>query len=211
LETDQTANAKPSPPLIARNPALRHFAPNASIYREGDMADRYYKLVSGTVRDSRHISHGRRQVTEFHGSGDIFGFYNGSRISSADAIGPVSLLVCRWHGPHETDMGMHPSTNEILTQLIRHVERLQQHAVLLGRRSAVEKLAIFLSQQASRMGTTDWVLLGMNRLDIADYLGLTVESVSRAFSSLERQDLIEIISAREIKLKNPAALMRFDT
>jgi CRP/FNR family nitrogen fixation transcriptional regulator len=189
---------------------MRHFGPNISIYHEGDPADRVYKIVSGVVRDFRHISHGRRQITEFHSAGDIFGFDDGSRISSVDAIGSVSLLIYRWQGLAENGIDIMPSTKEIFVQLLRHIERLQQHAVLLGRRSAVEKLAIFLCRQATRTGTVDWVSLGMNRLDIADHLGLTVESVSRAFGTLERQSLIEIISAREIKLTNPAGLSRFD-
>jgi CRP/FNR family nitrogen fixation transcriptional regulator len=199
-----------SPFFVGVQPVLKHLAPNESIYREGDRADRIYRIISGIVRDFRHISHGRRQITEFHGPGDIFGFNDGSRISSADAIGPVSLFIYRWQSQTDIGTGIGPTTNEILVQLLRHIERLQQHAILLGRRSAVEKLAIFLSRQAGRTGTVDWVALGMNRLDIADYLGLTVESVSRAFSALERQALIEIISAREIKLTNPVALSRFD-
>ena len=207
----QALNMLPFSTAIRAQPIVRHFAPNISIYHEGDPADHVYKIVSGIVRDFRHISHGRRQITEFHSAGDIFGFDDGSRISSVDAIGPVSLLIYRWRGLAETGIDVMLSTKEIFVQLLRHIERLHQHAVLLGRRSAVEKLAIFLCRQATRTGTVDWVALGMNRLDIADHLGLTVESVSRAFSTLERQDLIEIISAREIKLRNPAALARFDT
>ncbi len=207
---DRVASTMPSPTVIGVPPIMRHFGPNISIYHEGDPADRVYKIVSGVVRDFRHISHGRRQITEFHSAGDIFGFDDGSRISSVDAIGSVSLLIYRWQGLAENGIDIMPSTKEIFVQLLRHIERLQQHAVLLGRRSAVEKLAIFLCRQATRTGTVDWVSLGMNRLDIADHLGLTVESVSRAFGTLERQSLIEIISAREIKLTNPAGLSRFD-
>jgi CRP/FNR family nitrogen fixation transcriptional regulator len=94
--------------------------------------------------------------------------------------------------------------------LLRSLVRAQNHMLLLGRKSALEKIATFLLDMAERTADDDALDLPMSRTDIADHLGLTIETVSRSFTQLERQGLIELPSARHVVLSNRAALERLN-
>jgi CRP/FNR family nitrogen fixation transcriptional regulator len=94
---------------------------------------------------------------------------------------------------------------------MRSLERAQDHMLLLGRKSALEKIATFLLDLSERLGD-DQVDLPMSRTDIADHLGLTIETVSRTLTQLERQHVIELPAhRRSIQLSNKAALRRLDS
>ena len=93
-------------------------------------------------------------------------------------------------------------SQQIFSYAMRSLARAQKHAVLLGRRCAVEKLADFLVDWAAHSPESEVLTLEMPRRDIADYLGLTVETVSRAFAHLESKALIELPTARHIRFKN---------
>jgi len=93
-----------------------------------------------------------------------------------------------------------------LAQVLRNLSRAQEHAVLLGRRSAVEKVAAFLLDWARQSSAAGTIGLAMTRQDIGDYLGLTIETVSRTLSQLERDGVIELPSVRQIRIKDLEAL-----
>jgi len=184
-----------------------HFVQDREIYGEGDHADTVFKLVSGVVRTCRFLADGRRQIDAFHVAGDIFGVETAAEYSfSAEAVCDCSVIPYR-RGRLDSlafsDAGL---SEQLFSYAMRSLARAQDHALLLGRRSAAEKVAIFLIEWAKHSPTGIDVNLAMSRQDIADYLGLTIETVSRNLSQLERQGLVALSSPRQIRLRNPTAL-----
>jgi CRP/FNR family nitrogen fixation transcriptional regulator len=177
------------------------FEQDREIYGEGEEACSYYKVVSGVVRTCRFLADGRRQIDAFHVAGDVFGIETGSvRGLTAEAVSDCRIVAYR-RSPHDkTDAAA------LLAHLLRNLGRAQEHAVLLGRRSAVEKVAAFLLDWARQSAAVGTIALAMTRLDIGDYLGLTIETVSRTLSQLERDGIIELPSVRQIRIKDLEAL-----
>ena len=192
--------------LPSMGPVL-HFTQDREIYGEGDQADAVFKVVSGVVRTCKFLSDGRRLIDAFHVAGDIFGVEAGAGYSfSSEAVCDCTVISYRRRGLEASasqDAGL---SRQLFSYAMRSLARAQVHALLLGRRSAVEKVAAFLVDWAAHSADTGTVTLEMTRQDIADYLGLTIETVSRTLSQLERDALIELSTARQIRLKRPAAL-----
>ena len=102
-------------------------------------------------------------------------------------------------------------SRQIVAAMMRSLERAQDHMLLLGRKSALEKIATFILDMSERVAE-DAVDLPMSRTDIADHLGLTIETVSRSLTQLERQGVIELPAQRRtIVLRDKAALRRLDS
>jgi CRP-like cAMP-binding protein len=95
---------------------------------------------------------------------------------------------------------------QLFASALQSLARAQEHSLSLGRRSAVEKVALFLMGRAECAPTSEDILLAMTRKDIADYLGLSIETVSRTFTELEDKSFIKLIGARRVRLENAAAL-----
>ena len=189
---------------ICVGPAMR-FEQDREIYGEGEDADCYYKVVSGVVRTCKFLSDGRRQIDAFLVAGDVFGIETGGMHSlTAEAVSDCRVLAYR-RLPLDKAGGQ-PVSPRLLAQVLRNLSRAQEHAVLLGRRSAVEKVAAFLLDWARQSSATGTIGLAMTRQDIGDYLGLTIETVSRTLSQLERQGVIELPSVRQIRIKDIEAL-----
>lgn len=189
-------------------PSLR-FEQDCEIYGEGEEAASYYKVVSGVVRTCRFMSDGRRQIDAFHVAGDVFGIEAGPQRSlTAEAVSDCRIISYR-RLPFDK-AGTVSGSQQLVTHLLRNFERAQEHAVLLGRRSAVEKVAAFLLCWARQSACTGTIALAMTRLDIGDYLGLTIETVSRTLSQLERDEVIELPSVRQIRVKDLGALTAFN-
>jgi CRP/FNR family nitrogen fixation transcriptional regulator len=102
---------------------------------------------------------------------------------------------------------------QLVAAMMRSLGRAQDHMMLLGRKTALEKIASFLLDMASRVAKTEGQIdLPMTRMDIADHLGLTIETVSRTLTQLERDRVIELPAARRtIVLRDKAALRRLDS
>ena len=193
---------------VTDGPALR-FEQDCEIYGEGEDADCCYKVVSGVVRTCKFLSDGRRQIDAFHVAGDLFGIETGGlRGLSAEAVTECRIAACRIPPLGESDA--EPVPPQLLVQVLRDLNRAQEHAVLLGRRSAVEKVAAFLLDWARRSAVAGSIALAMTRQDIGDYLGLTIETVSRTLSLLERGGIIELPAARQIRIRNTEALARLN-
>ena len=191
-------------------PSLR-FEQDREIYGEGEEAASYYKVVSGVVRTCRFLADGRRQIDAFHVAGDVFGIEAGSvRSLTAEAVSDCRVIAYRRLPFDKAGVGAVSVPSQLVTHLLRNFERAQEHAVLLGRRSAIEKVAAFLLGWARQSACTGTIALAMTRLDIGDYLGLTIETVSRTLSQLERDGVIELPSVRQIRLKNIEALTAFN-
>jgi len=191
----------PATVLLATGP-VQHFAPNRAIYVAGEAAEALYKVVSGMVRTVRLLHDGKRQIDAFYSSGDLFGFEPGtSHTLSAEAVCGCTLVSYRHKG---LAMAMH--NQELTRQLYRHaldgLARAQAHARLLAHAGATAKLAGFLLECSALSADGRSITFSMARHDIADYLGLTVETVSRTLTELRKASFIEFVSARELRLKN---------
>ena len=181
------------------------FAKDAEVYGQDDEATRFYRLVSGVVRTSRVTADGRRQVGDFYYPGDVFGLDPGpDHRFAAEALTDCVVQVVRrsavraFAGDVEVDRA-------ILEETHREMERLQDHVMVLGRKGAVERVATFLIGLAQRQ-TKDDVHLPMGRQDMADYLGLTIETVSRMLTQLQGEAIVEFPSSRRFQVRKWTAL-----
>lgn len=165
------------------------------IYAQGEKAGNLYQVEFGCVRVYRMLADGRRQISAFHLSGEIFGF-EAHQVHHffAEAIGAVG--VRRLMPMQGVDM-----SPQLLPLALEGLVRAQEHLLVLGRQSAAERVAAFLLDIADRQGRLDRIELPMSRTDIADYLGLTIETVSRVFSKLKEQGVIGLIGLRSVQIK----------
>jgi CRP/FNR family nitrogen fixation transcriptional regulator len=186
--------------------SLRSYAVDKQIYGDGDEASHVYAIISGTVRTCKFLLDGRRQVEAFHGHGDVFGIAAGARhLFSAEAVS--DCLIAQYRRPGLTSVALHEAK---LSQLLfafaaRSMLLAQEHALLLGCKSALDRVGTFLISWAARSPDDRVAELTMTRQDIADYLGLTIETVSRTLTVLEQRQLIEMHGPRRIQLTGLAA------
>ena len=190
--------------------ALMSYPRNTEIFGENEPADYVYKVVSGAVRTYKILSDGRRQVGGFYLRGDIFGLqFADEHVFSAEAITDTRVLVVKRSAL--TTLAAHDAgIGQELFQLTSRELRQMQDRILLLVKSAQERVASFLLEMAERTGANNVVELPMSRQDIADYLGLTIETVSRTLTGLETAAAIEVPSSRRIILRNRPALSRLN-
>jgi CRP-like cAMP-binding protein len=184
------------------------FRRHAEIYGEGEPADYLYEVMTGVVRTCKVLADGRRQVGGFYLRGDTFGLETGAEHAySAEAITDCRMLVAK----HSTLIARAKTDHEVAFQLWmltgRELRRLQDHVLLLIK-NAPERVAAFLLTLAERSSTGNSIELAMSRQDIADHLGLTIETVSRTLGYLESLQAIELLSARRVLLRDRSALVR---
>ncbi|WP_414473720.1 helix-turn-helix domain-containing protein [Microvirga sp. M2] len=204
-----------TPPAPRTAPELgtaRRVSKDEEIFAEGDRAAYFYKVVSGAVRTFKLLSDGRRQIDAFHLPGDIFGMELGDEHRfSAEALGEVTIIAyrrCSLEALASRDQAL---AHQVTSSVMRALERAQDHMLLLGRKHALEKIATFLLVLSERLAEDGHVDLPMSRIDIADHLGLTIETVSRSLTQLERQGVIELPAhRRSIVLRDKAALRRLE-
>jgi CRP/FNR family transcriptional regulator, nitrogen fixation regulation protein len=180
---------------------------NVEIFGEGEPADYLYKVVSGAVRSCKILEDGRRQVAAFHMPGEIFGLDIGeSHRFSAEAINDCVVVVVK----RSTIFALAARDSDIARQLwimtALDLQRVQDHMLVLGCMNARERVGRFLLDIAKRDVRSNEIQLPMARQDIADYLGLTIETVSRTITQLENDAAIGLPSSRRIVLRNRAAL-----
>lgn len=187
--------------------ARMKFARNAEIFGEGEPADYLYKIVSGAVRTSKLLSDGRRQIGAFLLPGDFFGMEaSDEHRFSAEAVTDTVVLVVKRSAVEALAAHNCRIARTLWTMVARDLQRAQEHMLVLGRKNAQERLVTFLLDMARRAEAEDRVELPMSRQDIADYLGLTIETVSRTLTQLESSAAIEIPTSRCIMLRNRPAL-----
>jgi CRP-like cAMP-binding protein len=184
------------------------FARNAEIFGESEPSEYLYKVVSGAVRTYKILADGRRQIGGFYLAGEVFGLESGEEHSfSAEAVTEVRLLVIK----RSALFALAERDSEIARQLwaltSSELRRLQDHVVALIK-TAKERVVGFLLEMAKRAPAGNRVDLPMSRQDIADYLGLTIETVSRTLTQLENSAAIALPNARCFELRDHAALGR---
>jgi CRP-like cAMP-binding protein len=192
---------------LERIGARRSFARDAEIYAEGDGSDNWYKVVSGTVRLCKLLADGRRHIAEFCFAGDCFGL-DGTKEHgfSAEAVGDV--VVMRY--PRRATERLIDETPQLARHLcdmtLQDLAQAQMRMLLLGRMTAAERVASFLLELSERRDARRILDVPMSRNDIADYLGLTIETVCRVLSSFKRDGTIAIPNPHRIELRNHDAL-----
>jgi CRP-like cAMP-binding protein len=185
------------------------FARNETIFQEGDRAHFIYRIVSGTIRLCRHTPDGRRHIAEFALPGDLFGVFGGTdQAFTAEAVGDVVIVAyprVQFDRLSERDPRFRAN---ILAHLSTHLVTAQLHTFWLGCQNAKERLASFLLRHAERTGAIDTgkLDLTMGRQDIADHLGLTIETICRAVTQLKNEGVIVVPNNHQIVLRNVEAL-----
>jgi CRP-like cAMP-binding protein len=186
------------------------FGANAEIFGEGEPAEYVYKVVTGAVRTHKILSDGRRQIGGFYLPGEIFGLEIGKEHQfSAEAINGVTVLVVRRSAIVTLAERDCETARELWAFTGRELKRVQEHMLLLVK-SAQQRVASFLLEMSKRLAATDTIELPMSRQDIADYLGLTIETVSRTMTQLASSQAIVLPTSRRIVLRNAGALRRLN-
>ncbi len=183
---------------LAKAPREIRLARGQTLFFEGDEADAFFDIVSGTMRCCRLISDGRRQIHRFAAAGAMLGV--GCIRNYGYTAEAVTEVVARRHRLAGLDTAMADASlrGRVLQALREELAATRTHMTLLGQMSAAERLATFILRlPADRDGDIE---LPMTRSDIADYLGLTIETVSRKLHELEDLGFIELVSARRIRI-----------
>jgi CRP/FNR family transcriptional regulator, nitrogen fixation regulation protein len=186
------------------------FPRNTEIFGENEPADYIYQVISGSVRTYKILNDGRRQVGGFYLPGDIFGLeFADEHTFSAEAIADTKAILVKHSALTALAARNATISRELLAITGGELRRVQDHVLLLVK-SAQERVASFLLEMAERARAGNTVELPMSRQDIADYLGLTIETVSRTLTGLESAAAIEVPTSRRIVLRNRAALSQLN-
>jgi CRP/FNR family nitrogen fixation transcriptional regulator len=185
----------------------------AEIFGEAEPAEYVYQVIDGAVRSYKLLSDGRRQIGAFHLVGDIFGLENGGmhRFTAEAIVDTTVRLVKRVSLAHvaETDATV---ARDLLNMTANNLQHAENHMLLLGRKTSLERVAAFLLEMDSRLTAAGVMALPMCRRDIADYLGLTLETVSRALSVLHDKGVLGFLgqTQRQIVLLDRPKLAELD-
>jgi CRP/FNR family transcriptional regulator, nitrogen fixation regulation protein len=183
------------------------FSRNEEIYAEGDNAGCWYKVISGTVRIFKRLADGRRYIAEFCFAGDCFGLDNThERPFAAEAVSDAVVMRLPRNASEQL-IDQNSGVGRLLREtVLRDLANAYGRMLLLGRMTAAERVATFLVEMFERADWNRRLDLPMARSDIADYLGLTIETVCRVLSSFKRDGIITIPNAHTIELKDRKAL-----
>ena len=185
----------------------------AEIFGEAEPAEYIYQVIDGSVRSYKLLSDGRRQINAFHLTGDIFGLENSDthRFTAEAIVDTTVRLMKRGSLAHiaETDAMV---ARDLLNMTANNLQHAENHMLLLGRKTALERVAAFLLEMDSRLTAAGVMALPMCRRDIADYLGLTLETVSRALSVLHDEGILGFLgqTQRQIVLLDRPKLAELD-
>jgi CRP/FNR family nitrogen fixation transcriptional regulator len=186
--------------------AVLSFSRNREVFAQDEPAANLYKVISGAVRTCRHFSDGRRQVGAFYLAGEMFGLELGSKhVFSAEAITSSRVLVLKRAAVMALAERQDGLASQVWAITARELRAAQDHVLLLMK-TAPERVASLLLTLAERTGKDRFLDLPMPRRDIADHLGLTIETVSRTLSELREAGAIELPRAHRIVFRDRTAL-----
>ena len=184
------------------------YSRNTEIFGENEPADHVYKVLAGAVRTYKVFADGRRQIGGFYLPGDVFGLETDDcHTFSAEAINDAKILVVKRSALMALAVRDNEVARELWSMMGQEMRRVQDHILLLIK-SAKERVVGFLLEMAERVPGGNNIELPMTRQDIADYLGLTMETVSRTLTDLQTGASIKLASARRIVLQDRGALRR---
>jgi CRP/FNR family transcriptional regulator, nitrogen fixation regulation protein len=200
-----------SNPIVSLNEFT--YKKGTEVYGESEPADYIYQVKSGAVRSYKLLSDGRRQIGAFHLAGDIFGLENGSEHRfTAEAIVDTTVRLIKRNSLELVAESDAMVARNLLSMTTTNLQHAEDHMLLLGRKTSLERVAAFLLEMDRRLTAADVMALPMSRRDIADYLGLTLETVSRAISHLHNLGILGFIgnTQRQIVLLNRQQLASLD-
>ena len=201
------AEARTAPAAITevmeRLGSRMRYAKDEEIFAQNEGADLAHLVVAGAVRTTRLLNDGRRQVGAFYYPGELIGLETGPiHRFSAEALCDAVVLVVR-RSALKTFAGDGQLDRAIWEATRRELERTQDHVLVLGRKTACERVASFLIDLAQRGpadgapdGGAQRINMPMSRQDVADYLGLTIETVSRMLTQLQGAAVVEFAGCR---------------
>ena len=185
----------------------------SEIYGEKEPAEYVYQVKTGAVRSYKLLSDGRRQIGAFHLAGDIFGLENGSEHRfTAEAIVETTVRLIKRRSLELVAESDSLVARNLLSMTTDNLQHAEDHMLLLGRKTSLERVAAFLIEMDRRLMAASVIALPMSRRDIADYLGLTLETVSRALSRLHELGILGFIGTnqRQIVLLDRLQLANLD-
>jgi len=183
------------------------------IYGEKEPADYVYQVKTGAARSYKLLSDGRRQIGAFHLVGDIFGLENSSEHRfTAEAIVDTTVRLIKRRSLELVAESVAMVARNLLSMTTNNLQHAEDHMLLLGRKTSLERVAAFLIEMDRRLTAAGVLALPMCRRDIADYLGLTLETVSRALSRLHELGILGFIgnNQRQIVLLDRQQLASLD-
>ena len=183
------------------------------IYREGDPADAVFVVMEGAVKCYRHLPSGKRVLSAFLFARDLFGlaedacYVNTAQAASETVMYRLPLVDLTVLLKQDGELQF-----QFLSKILHELREAQRRAILVNRRDAPGRLAMFLALMASRQGPLATqhgkVMLPMTRSDIADYMGLSLESVSRAAAQLERKGVASFAGRHEASILDRGRLAK---
>jgi CRP/FNR family transcriptional regulator, nitrogen fixation regulation protein len=194
---------------LERLASVARYGIGESVYRFNDPIEHWFRIVAGAARKSTLTGDGRRHIVDFILPGDMFGFGAAESQFCVEAIAPATLIARYPRRSAEPLADSDPQIARIVREAaFESITRLQRRMVTLGRTSALEKVSTFLLEMADRYHTaaTHTVLLPMSRYDIADYLAMAVETVSRTLTELRARHTIALGAVRQVRICNRGAL-----
>jgi CRP/FNR family nitrogen fixation transcriptional regulator len=183
------------------------------VFGEGEEVEYVYQIISGAVRTYKLLADGRRQINLFQLPGDMFGLENGAtRRFTAEAIVETEVRITTRRGLLDAMPHRDAGATNLLDLVTRNLQHAENHMLLLGRKTSLERVAAFLLEMDERLDHPNVMILPMGRRDIADYLGLTLETVSRALSLLRDKELLRFDgkTQRQLVLLNRIGLVQLD-
>ncbi|MBB3769488.1 CRP/FNR family transcriptional regulator [Angulomicrobium tetraedrale] len=202
---ERTGSHSRHPTLCEPHIAHMRFTAHATVLHEGDPARRIMEVVEGAVMLTKLLPDGRRQVVELLGPGDVFGLAACDVYACSAETLTAAIITTHERGALDRD----PT---LAARLLRRFEAqlcaMHSHALVLGRMSALERVAFFLLRLTPESVVGSTLHLSMTRQEIADFLGLTLETVSRAFSELKRRGLVALLRADEVKIHDHGGMRR---
>lgn len=182
---------------IAANATVKRLSSGETLYVEGDRAPYCFQIVSGAMKEYNTLEDGRRQVADFYGPGDLFGISETDhQLHTAEAITDCVVRVY----PRDTFLrivaGSQELSQHLLDTFMTRLHRARDRIVMLGRMGALQRVATFLRRVARDQSHSEACTLVMSRQDMADHLGLTIETVCRSLTELKKRGAVSMESAR---------------
>ena len=174
----------------------------SEVFSEGDQVKSWFRVQSGVLLTCKLLSDGRRQIEDFLFPGDFFGLETREEHGfSAEAV--TAATVIRYSRARIENLAIADARvgAQLLSTALKHLDKAHNRSLLLGRKNAEEKVASFLLEMLDRSDKRDTIDLAMSRTHIADYLGLTIETVSRIFSALKQRSVIALPNGRQVIIR----------
>ena len=188
---------------LVRSATVRHFPARTVVYRTGSPAGSVFVIGDGVVKSYRDLASGRRRIAAFLFARDLFGLAEaGHYVNTVQTITPVRAYEIGVETLTELFKREPGIELQFLCKIVHVLREAQHHAIIIGRRDAVGRLAMLLRllQKQSPAGGRREIALPMSRSDIANYLGMSLEAVSRASRRLELQGMVEFVGRHEVRI-----------